>query len=61
MTLFKEVKARCLICGQEYEYPESDYKPKTCSRFECIHKFLHPSIYDKRTRTQLEELRSERR
>jgi len=29
------VKSRCPICGKEYEHTE-DYKPPTCSKFDCI-------------------------
>jgi len=31
------LKTNCPICGKEYEYL-SDYKPKTCGKFECIQK-----------------------
>ena len=37
----KWVKAKCPICGQTYEYPENGYKPKTCGRYDCVHKYLH--------------------
>jgi len=39
----KWLKARCPICGIEYEYlPE--YKPVICSSWACVHKFLHPEL-----------------
>jgi hypothetical protein len=38
-------KAFCPICGCEYEYPENGYKPPTCPRFDCAHKYNHPEIY----------------
>lgn len=37
-------KARCPICGRTYQYlPE--YKPHTCSNWDCIHKYLHPELH----------------
>lgn len=32
------LKACCPICGEEYPY-RSDFKPATCSKFNCIHEF----------------------
>jgi hypothetical protein len=46
--VIKWVKSQCPECGCEYEHPE-DYKPATCSKFDCIHRHLHPNIYNKRT------------
>ena len=37
------LKARC-ACGKEYEYIEGGYKPKTCGRFECVKRHLHPEL-----------------
>jgi len=31
------LKATCPICGKEYEHL-SNYKPKTCGKFECLQK-----------------------
>lgn len=31
------LKARCLICGKEYEYL-SDFKPSTCGKYDCLQK-----------------------
>jgi len=44
MEKVKWIKARCLECGREFEYPECSYKPKTCGEFECAHKHLHPEL-----------------
>ena len=33
--------AKCPICKMEYQYPEGGYKPHTCNKFDCIHKYLH--------------------
>jgi len=38
------VKARCPECGEEYEYPKGGYKPATCSKYECLHRHLHPEL-----------------
>jgi hypothetical protein len=32
------LKATCPICGKEYEYLP-DYKPATCSKFDCLQKY----------------------
>lgn len=41
--------AKCLVCGQDYPYPKGDgYKPKTCGRFDCLHKYLHPQLYERK-------------
>lgn len=39
--------ARCPICGQFYPYVKGGYKPETCNRFECLHKYLHPELSKK--------------
>ena len=57
MTLFRIVKeivttkwakANCSVCGQLYDYPEGGYKPSTCSKYECLHKYLHPELNKER-------------
>ena len=35
------ISKRCPVCGKEYEYPENQYEPKTCSQFECVWNYLH--------------------
>ncbi len=41
---YKEVRAKCSECGQEFKYPkDSLYKPKTCS-YECEFKHQHPDL-----------------
>lgn len=43
--MIKWLKARCPVCGQEYEYTEA-YKPKTCANFTCVQKYHHnPKVY----------------
>ena len=37
------LKARCPICGQEYRHLK-EYKPATCGKFACLHKYLHPEL-----------------
>lgn len=32
------LKSICPICGKQFEYL-SDYKPNTCSKFDCLQKF----------------------
>jgi hypothetical protein len=44
MSKIEWAKARCPICGREYEYPANGYKPPTCSQYECVHKYLHPEL-----------------
>lgn len=44
MSKIKWTKARCPVCGCEYEYPEGGYKPATCSKFECLHKHAHRNL-----------------
>ena len=42
------IKTRCSVCGRVYEYPECEYKPKTCSTFECVQKYHRdPGKYKK--------------
>lgn len=45
--MVKWVKSHCVVCGVEYQYPESkNYKPKTCNKYECVHEFAqHPDRY----------------
>jgi hypothetical protein len=43
-TTVKWIKAKCPICGKSYDYPAKGYKPKTCGKFECVHKHLHPEL-----------------
>ncbi len=43
MTENKWYKTICPVCGEEFEYIE-DYKPKTCNKYDCIHKYLHPEL-----------------
>ncbi len=42
------LKARCPICGLEYEYAEAVYEPKTCDTKECVQKQLHPELKRRR-------------
>jgi len=56
----KWAKAKCPVCGQEYHYIEDGYKPSTCSKFECLHKFLHPETYNYQFRKELDDLKSMR-
>ncbi len=40
----KWLKAKCPICGQQFEYPESIYRPKTCNNPDCVQKQLRPEL-----------------
>ncbi len=45
-TEWKE--ARCPVCGLPYVYAvraNSTYLPKTCNKFDCIHRFFHDPKY----------------
>ena len=44
MPAVKWVKAKCEVCGGQFEYAEGGYEPKTCGRFECVQKHLHPEL-----------------
>lgn len=46
MTQVVWVKSRCSECGLMYEHPE-DYKPATCSNFDCVHKHIHKELKEK--------------
>ncbi len=36
------VYARCPYCGLKYRYVENSlYRPKTCSNYECLRRYLH--------------------
>lgn len=37
----------CPICGQSYQHLIK-YKPSTCGKYECLHKWLHPELYKNR-------------
>ena len=41
MTKIVLIKAKCLVCGKEYDYPEGGYNPSTCGNFDCLFKYLH--------------------
>lgn len=41
---YKEVSARCPMCGMEYKYPKGRYQPPTCDNFACVQKYLHPEL-----------------
>jgi len=45
--------AQCPICLESYDYPKGGYKPKTCGKFDCIHKYMHPQLYRLSTDTML--------
>lgn len=47
MTDIEWTYAKCPICRRNYPYIEGGYKPKTCSNFDCLHKFLHLEVYSK--------------
>lgn len=49
MTNLNFQKANCPICHQEYVYVPS-YKPATCGKYNCIHKWLHPKLANKKER-----------
>ena len=36
-------EARCPVCGMLYSYVKGEYKPSTCSNFDCLHKYIHSS------------------
>lgn len=35
---------KCPICGQPFPYVKGGYKPKTCSKFDCVHQYHHPEL-----------------
>lgn len=35
------ITLKCSECGQEFDYPECEYKPETCADPDCIKKNLH--------------------
>ena len=42
---YKEMKANCSECGQEFKYPkDSLYKPKTYGRLDYELKHQHPEL-----------------
>lgn len=41
MTEIQWTKARCPICGREYEYMVGGYKPATCAAYKCLYEYLH--------------------
>ena len=48
MTKLEWEEAKCPICGLKYFYIKGGYKPPTCSKFECLHKYLHsPKLKEK--------------
>ena len=47
-TAVKWLKDRCPICHMFFKYPESNYKPSTCGKFDCIHTYLHPKLNRRR-------------
>lgn len=49
--------ARCPVCGKEFEYPKSSYKPQTCDAFGCAWAYNHnPERYDNLIK-QIDKLR----
>ena len=40
MGKLKWLEARCPICGRRYRYLPN-YKPSTCSNYDCVHKWIH--------------------
>lgn len=42
------LKAKCPVCGKDYDYIEGGYKPSTCNNFDCVHKFhCYPKYQEK--------------
>jgi len=39
------IKAKCPVCGIDYDYIEGGYIPHTCKDIICLHKFLHDPQY----------------
>lgn len=40
------IKAHCPVCKTTFQYPDCQYKPKTCSKFECVSKiYQNPARY----------------
>lgn len=40
----KWLRLKCQVCGQQFDFPECDYKPETCTNPECVKKNLHPEL-----------------
>jgi hypothetical protein len=45
MAKIRWATAKCPVCGEDYAYIEGGYKPKTCNKLTCLHKYLHYPIY----------------
>ncbi len=56
MTETKWKQAKCPVCGEDYSYAKDGYNPKTCNKFECVHKFLHPTIYNSKNLQGIKEV-----
>jgi len=39
------LKAKCPVCGRNYDYIEGGYFPKTCNDIVCLHKYLYDPKY----------------
>lgn len=37
------LEATCPECGRKYKYTQ-EYKPSTCSDFQCVRQHLHPEL-----------------
>ena len=35
------LEAKCPICKCTYSFPRGGYKPKTCNKYDCIHRYAH--------------------
>ena len=45
------LKAQCPVCRRTYGYPRGEWKPKTCSGFDCSFKYHH---FPERYKTMME-------
>lgn len=45
MTAVTWLKATCPVCGREYQFIEGQYKPPTCTAYDCLYKWLHDPCY----------------
>ena len=42
------LKKRCPICKMIFSYPEGNYEPKTCNKWDCIYKYHHGEALKRR-------------
>lgn len=47
-TVIHWLKDRCPHCGVIFHYIEGGYIPKTCNKFDCVFKELHPRAIEAR-------------